>query len=276
MEFEDLHPGQLYQFRVRGLNVAGVGPWTEPTLTTCTLSTHPEPPSRPTIQSASLRKLVFQWSPPEDDGGTAITGYRVHLRNLNKYIDLPRSAVTYTWEGLFPGKSYFMKVLAKNEVGESDYSEYNEESQSFTTVAPPEKPTNPIAIEGNWNSVTFEVDIPYHNGAAIKTMEVFQRTITPFSISPWYRVNGPGKDPTIFSLVVVPTNKKQDVEIVKYVDLEEQQQVLEEMVRNLEILKAKSAFDMQKKNNNNADADVEQLINSQVGRSKILLLLRTI
>lgn len=258
MEFHDLHPGHLYQLRVRGLNVAGVGPWSDPTLTTSTLPTKPCAPPQPTILTASLRSLVFQWSPPIDDGGTAITGYRIYLKNIDKVIDLPRSSVTYTWDSLFPGKSYYMKVLAKNEVGESEYSEFNDESQSFTIVAAPEKPSNPIATDGSWHSVTYEVDIPYHNGAVVKIMEVFQRVVEPFSISEWVRVPGTSNDPTTFKI-----NNKKDVEIVKYVDLDKQQEDLEIMVRNLEILKAKSAFDMQKKHNS-ADEDIERLINGQV------------
>jgi hypothetical protein len=33
-----------------------------------------------------------------------------------KLIELPRTAVSYLWEGLFPGRSYFLKVQARNEV----------------------------------------------------------------------------------------------------------------------------------------------------------------
>ncbi len=103
MEFPNLRPGFAYVLRVRGLNVTGPGPWSNPSLSVNTHPTIPATPSPPFLASSSLRSLVLQWNPPHDDGGTAITGYRLHLLNTDKTLELPRSTMTYTWTGLFPG-----------------------------------------------------------------------------------------------------------------------------------------------------------------------------
>lgn len=71
---------------MKGINVAGEGEWSDPTLTITTFATPPHPPSRPKLISATLRSLTFQWDPPSDDGGTAITGYRIFLENSQSPI----------------------------------------------------------------------------------------------------------------------------------------------------------------------------------------------
>ena len=146
INYTGLQPGFQYIFRVKGLNIAGQGEWSEPTLTINAMATTPHPPSLPRLVASTLRSLTFQWDPPHDDGGSAITGYRLYLQNLDKTIELPRSSIKYVWDGLFPGRSYYCKVLAKNTVGESEYSDLNELKDSFTQIAPPEKPSNPLGI----------------------------------------------------------------------------------------------------------------------------------
>ncbi len=54
-----------------------------------------------------------------------------------RYVDLPRWQVTYELYDLLPGQSYFVKVLCKNAVGWSPYSEYNTISESETASAAP-------------------------------------------------------------------------------------------------------------------------------------------
>lgn len=64
VDYHPLHPGYQYLFRVKGLNVAGEGDWSEPTLTINALPTVPFPPSHPRLIQATLRALTFQWDPP--------------------------------------------------------------------------------------------------------------------------------------------------------------------------------------------------------------------
>lgn len=275
-EYPNLHPGFMYSIRVRGGNVAGMGAWSEPTLSTSTLPTEPHPPNPPRLASSTLRSLTFQWDPPHDEGGSAITGYRIYLKNIDKYIDLPRSTTTFKWESLFPGRSYFMKVLAINEVGASDYSEFNSEEDSFTQTGVPEQPDNPIAVEGSWNSIHYEVNIPYHNGSTITAMQIEKRTVSPFDIGMWEAVVVNSRKSMVnnmsnlnFSVV----SNSRDVTVVNYVDILKQQEEMEEKVLELEALKAKLGFSKDKKSADKFEKDIEELINSQVSLLHRLLLI---
>jgi hypothetical protein len=285
INYTALHPGFQYLFRVKGVNVAGEGEWSEPTLTINALPTIPEPPSKPRMVSSTLRSLTFLWDPPHDDGGTAITGYRIYLQNSNKTIELPRSTIQYTWEGLFPGRSYYCKVLAKNCVGESTYSDFNEEKDSLTQIAPPEKPNNPLAVAATWNTLTYEIFLPYHNGAVVTKMEIEKRSVRPFHIDQWEnyetvmsnklnsifqsenkfnydlsRLNHKSKNPEIIN------QKNTEFEVIEFVDLSQQQDSLEKKVKDLELLRAKSAMNLmnKKKKNNKVGSDIDKLLSEQV------------
>ncbi len=266
MEYPNLKPGFLYTLRTRGGNIAGMGAWSEPTLSTSTLATVPSVPDPPAVINTSLRSLTFQWHPPKEDGGSAITGYKIYLKNIDKSIDLPRSTISYTWEGLFPGRSYFLRVLAANKVGLSKFSEYNSVDQSFTLTGPPETPNNPVAIFGSWNTMLFEVDIPYHNGSTVVAMQVEKRTIAPFEIGAWepVRCNTKRFNSNLSNLNYEIGDKSKDVEVVSFVDILKQQEEMEEKVKGLELLKAKLGFSKDKKTAGKLEAEIDELISSQV------------
>lgn len=251
-EYSYLEPGFSYIFRTRGQNVAGFGPWSVPTFSTFTHPTAPSVPHRPHIAEATLRSILFQWEPPET-GGSAITGYDIILKNNNRHISLPRSAVTYLWEGLFPGRSYYIKVQARNEVGESGYSEWNLPTQSHTLTGPPEVPPNPRAVAGSWDRITLQTRLSYNNGAVITSMQIEQRFIDPFQIGDW-------SNPWNHSTRKIPG----EVEIVEAVDFEQQQREIEEMVEQLELLKASSGFNPYGNDGHKIDKQIQSMLEKQV------------
>lgn len=258
-EFENLLPGFMYLFRIRGKNVAGDGPWSDPTYSTFTKPDIPHAPNPPRIQKATLRTILFTWDPP-DDGGSAITGYTVLLKNSGRRIDLPRTSVSYLWEGLFPGRSYFMKVCARNEVGDSSFSEYNAEEDSRTVIDVPETPKNPLAVRGDWNLLTLQMRVPYNNGAEITMMEVQQRSISPFHIGDWEQANS------------APTKRlPQDVTVLDQVDTEAQQRAMEEAVARLELLKASAGFNPYALDKKKIENEINEIILSQVTITFVIL-----
>jgi hypothetical protein len=251
-EYVNLKPGFSYLFRTRGINPAGLGPWSVPTFSTFTLPTVPGVPRPPHVAEATLRSILFAWEPPET-GGSAITGYTVVLKNSGRTIHLPRSAVTYLWEGLFPGRSYFIKVKAHNEVGESEFSEWNLPSQSHTMTGSPEVPPHPRAVAGSWDTITLETRLSYNNGAPITRMEIQQRFIDPFQIGEWVRTAGD-------SLRRIT----EDVEVVEAVDYEKQSEEIEQMVAQLELAKASGGFNPYSNDGHKLDKDIQALIENQV------------
>lgn len=84
--------------------------------------------------------------------------------------DLPRSQNTFLLEFLNPGKTYRIRVRAFNEMGMSEYSEWN--LTGNTKTSKPERPANAKAIAGSWASLTLEARLPFSNGALITSMQV--------------------------------------------------------------------------------------------------------
>lgn len=150
---ECLTPGLLYRTRIRGVSIIsssisffvlifirhhqvnplGVAEWSPPSLSQATLPGLAAVPEPPTIASRTLTSITWTWKPP-NDGGSALTGYRLWINHWNYFVDLPRWQTTYVLGRLLPGKQYFVKILAKNVVGFTEYSECNEgtNENSFT------------------------------------------------------------------------------------------------------------------------------------------------
>jgi hypothetical protein len=52
-------------------------------------------------------------------------------------------------------------------------------------TAKPEFPTNLLAVDGSWNTILVEGNVPYHNGAHVTAAFVQKRTIDAYSKSAW-------------------------------------------------------------------------------------------
>ncbi|QLH74977.1 MAG: BNR-4 repeat-containing protein [Methanomassiliicoccales archaeon] len=88
----------------------------------------PDPPSAPLGLTAiiSSHAIVLTWSPPADDGGSPVTGYKVYRSvNGSAYALLATlgAVLTYTDnDSLVAGTNYSYKVSAINQYGEGDAS----------------------------------------------------------------------------------------------------------------------------------------------------------
>ena len=102
-------------------------------------------PGKPTGLTATANgrfQIDLAWTAPDDNGGGAISGYRIEvspdgIANWSDLVDDTEStATTYNDTGLDPGTTRHYRVSAINEIGTSDASD----SDDATTVAnqPPE------------------------------------------------------------------------------------------------------------------------------------------
>jgi len=146
-------------------------------------------------------------------------------------------------------------VQAKNEIGQSEYSEFNLPTQSHTLTGPPEVPLNPHAVSGTWDKITLQTRLPYNNGALITRMQIEQRFIDPFQIGDWEHTV-----PTPDSIRNIP----DQVEVVESVDYEQQAIDIENMVRELETVKNSAGFNPYNKDNEKIDKEIQLLIEKQV------------
>jgi fibronectin type 3 domain-containing protein len=66
------------------------------------------------------------WDPPDDDGGTPVTGYKVYrgtTEGAEILLVTLGDVTTYVDDGVVNGQTYYYKVSAVNTVGEGPFSE---------------------------------------------------------------------------------------------------------------------------------------------------------
>ena len=92
----------------------------------CCRAGRPEPPSgHIKVAKISPDAVVLEWNPPYDNGGQRIVHYTVEYRDLNSRLWSRAATVdaytrTVTISGLVENVEYLFRIIAVNEIGESD------------------------------------------------------------------------------------------------------------------------------------------------------------
>jgi hypothetical protein len=116
--------GITYLYIIAAINEAGPGEYTEPVpATPIKLATAPGKVTT-LIADPKGAKVTLQWTAPQDDGGSPVTGYFI-LRGLTKdaleqIAEVGPGATTWSEDGLERGTTYYYSVAAKNDVGEGE------------------------------------------------------------------------------------------------------------------------------------------------------------
>jgi len=123
--------GTAHHVTVAAVNSAGESPTGDWSASTVTPQGPPSVPREATGGSPTVSVVGLSWTPPANDGGLPITGYRAHI-----YFDaaasqpLPGSPVEldpetnqHEWAGLTEGATYYVRVAAVNSLGEGPASE---------------------------------------------------------------------------------------------------------------------------------------------------------
>ena len=117
--------------------------WSSATSITLRLRRVPAAPGAPTNLAAEAdggTTIELSWTAPADDGGSAITGYRIEVSDDGSsgswselVADTGSAATRYTHDGLSPGDTRHYRVSAINATGTSEPSD----SDDATTPVPP-------------------------------------------------------------------------------------------------------------------------------------------
>jgi uncharacterized repeat protein (TIGR02543 family) len=166
--------GMSYTFTVEALNAAGYG----------VVSTASEPVTPKTVPDAPTGvtavagngEVTITFTAPSDNGGSAISGYRVTSTpgNIVKTTDTDATTVVVT--GLTNGTSYTFTVEALNAAG---YGSASSASEAVTPKTVPDAPTGVTAVAGN-GQATITFTAPADNGGSAITG--YQVTSTPGNI----------------------------------------------------------------------------------------------
>ncbi len=132
-----LRGSTTYRYRVRARNSVGYGPWSLVRAFTTVASTTPGSVKDIVVRQVSAKQVLskthsvqntaafeISWTPPDFDGGSDITNYRIIYRKADEstWTTYQREASTDTVAivtGFESGVSYAFDVLAENSVGAS-------------------------------------------------------------------------------------------------------------------------------------------------------------
>ena len=167
--------GESYEVRVQAENSAGEGAWISGS------GSPVGPPGAPTglVVTAGDEQLTVSWTAPQDNGGSAITTYRVEYRLVDAdndddddWVDAAGSASPVTIRSLTNGESYDVQVQAENSAGGGAWI-----SGSGSPVGPPGAPTGLVVTAGD-EQLTVSWTAPQDNGgSAITTYRVEYRLV---------------------------------------------------------------------------------------------------
>ena len=137
---------------------------------TASFTTSPTKPGKArglTVGFEGDGQLGITWAPPSNDGGSAITGYKVQWKSGSQsFGDSSREHITsstsYFITGLTNGTEYTVRVIAVNAVGDGPPSD----EKTATPEGPPDAPPNVQAGSGH-QQLTVSWGAPNDGGSAI-------------------------------------------------------------------------------------------------------------
>ena len=115
--------GETYRFRVRGINAAGPGAWSEPSNAVTPQADLPSAPGRPTVVPGNQHVRV-SWNVPAN-GGAMITAYQVEVTDASgALVGTLRNTTDTTLDvtALTNGEQYSFRVRAHNAAGDGPWS----------------------------------------------------------------------------------------------------------------------------------------------------------
>ena len=147
-------------------------------------------PDAPTgvTATAGNSNASLAWTAPTDDGGSAITDYKIDVYSngsMLKTIDTKSTGTSATVPDLTNGTAYKFDVKAVNSVGDSLASAFTNEIIPTVPASVPDAPTGVTATAGNSNAsltwsapaddggsaiTDYKIDV-YSNGSLLKTID---------------------------------------------------------------------------------------------------------
>ena len=158
-----LDEGVEYEYRVYAENIVGIGRCSKVS-EGCVARDPCDPPGTPEAIHVTKDTIVIQWTKPEYDGGSNITGYTVEKRDLpeGRWVRANFTNVIetqFTVTGLTENAQYDFRVIAKNAVG---------------TISKPSYNSGPITASDNMEAPKFSIDPAFTKTIIVNARETFK------------------------------------------------------------------------------------------------------
>ena len=162
-----LSSGDTRHYRVSAISDEGISAPSN----TASATTHTAPGAPTGLTAAARGKgtIDLRWSAPDDDGGTAVSGYRIEWSAdgasgswSNLVADTGSTATAYSHTGLADDTTRHYRVSAINAVGTSAPSG----TDSATTNAAPDAPTGLAASARGKGTIDLRWSAPANDGGA--------------------------------------------------------------------------------------------------------------
>ena len=134
--------------------------------------TVPDAPTGFTALAVSPTSVNLNWSPPQNNGGSPITGYRIDYRiapsSTYSILVTLNNVTTYTHTGLTTGKTYIYRVYAINAIGTGSASQEQPATPTSSSAPPkniaPNPPQNLVASIYSSTQINLSWSAPSPNG----------------------------------------------------------------------------------------------------------------
>ncbi len=120
----DVTNGVTYYYKVGAVNGVGPGPLSDEASSTPSAPAAPSAPQN-LVLDAGDAYVLLSWSPPSDDGGSPLTGYKVYRGTNSSSLSLlvtVSTVLVYNDTSVVNGQVYYYQIAAINAVGEGDLS----------------------------------------------------------------------------------------------------------------------------------------------------------
>src|SRR2546426_734387 len=157
-----------YTYRVSAINSIGTGSPSS-TASATTLAVAPSSPTGLAATAVASSQISLSWTAPADNGGSAVTGYKIERTTDGGttwsilVANTGSTATTYSDTGLAHTTTYTYRVSAINSVGTGSASN----SASATTLAvAPSSPTGLAATAVSSSQISLSWSVPADNGGS--------------------------------------------------------------------------------------------------------------
>ncbi|MGI0088651.1 MAG: fibronectin type III domain-containing protein, partial [Nitrosotalea sp.] len=171
--------GQAYYYTVSAANSVGTSsPSNEASATPVAPATAPGAPTGLAATAASSSQINLSWTAPSNNGGSAITNYKIYRSTSSgteTLLATTGNVNSYTDTGLTNGVTYYYKVTAVNSVGESVPSSEASATPAAAATAP-QPPTGLTVTAASSSQINLSWTAPANNGGSAITGYEIERS----------------------------------------------------------------------------------------------------